>query len=126
MSMAYLIGMHSSCLKRKVGAVLVLDNRVIATGYNGTDPGENNACEDINGATNPNVTHAEMNLFSFCTEYMIGTDGCDLYVTLAPCAECAREIYQRGIKNVYYSQVSSSFSAGRDILWSHGVQTEAI
>jgi len=111
MGMAYLIGRHSHCMKRKVGAVLVRDNRVIATGYNGTEPGEDNCCEDSNGDTLPHIVHAEMNLFSFCTNYEIDAEDCDLYITLAPCMDCAQEIVGRRIKNVYYSQRSGSFTS---------------
>jgi dCMP deaminase len=113
-------------MKRKVGAVLVYKDRVIATGYNGTKPGTDNCCEDINGVTNPDVIHAEMNLFNFCTEEAIPTDGCDLYVTLMPCAECAIEIAQRGIKNVYYSCESGKGKAGRDILYGHNINCQAL
>jgi len=126
MDMAYLIGRHSPCVKRKVGAVLVRDNRVIATGYNGTEPDTNNCCEDEHGETLPGVIHAEINLFSFCTEHEIDCEGCDLYVTLMPCGECAREIIGRRVKNVYYSQASSSSSDTKDALWCHLIECKRI
>jgi len=126
MDMAYLISRHSYCKKRKVGAVLVKDNRVIATGYNGTLPGAANVCEDINFNTIETVIHAEDNLLRFCGNNSIATDGCDLYVTLMPCNNCARKIINAGIKNVYYSTISSSSSGTKDILWSHAIGCKAL
>jgi len=80
---------------------LTLDNRIIATGYNGVLPNEKHE----SGMDNQGVTHtvhAEANLISFCAKNGIATDGTTLYTTLSPCEKCAELIIQSGIKEVIY------------------------
>jgi len=61
MDIATRVSMMSYCNRRKVGAVLVRDGRIISMGWNGTRAGENNCCEDEDGMTLPGVAHAEEN-----------------------------------------------------------------
>ena len=105
---------NSHAVRSKVGAVLVKDNRIISTGWNGTPAGFDNCCEekyvkgpsmhDIGLRTTPNVIHAEANAIYFCAKHAISTNGTVLYITLSPCANCALAIIQAGIKTVYYAE----------------------
>lgn len=52
--------------------------------------------------TKPEVLHAESNAILKCAKFGRSTDGADIYITHAPCIECAKLIIQAGIKNVYY------------------------
>jgi len=52
--------------------------------------------------TSPFTVHAEMNAIAFAAKAGISTDGCDMYVTLSPCPDCAKLIVQSGIKRVFY------------------------
>ena len=70
---------NSYCARRKVGALIVKDKRIISDGYNGTPSGFENVCEDEDGLTKPT-----------------------LYVTDEPCIECAKLIIQAGIRRVVY------------------------
>ena len=103
MSIAKLIAEHSYAERQKVGAILVKDNRIISTGYNGTPSGFDNACE-IHGVTKPEVLHAESNAISKCAKSSESSEGSVLYVTLSPCLECAKLIIQSGISEVYFSE----------------------
>lgn len=98
----------SSAIRLKVGAVAVRDRRIIACGYNGTGPGEDNCCEDIleNGTlvTKPNVVHAEVNLIKFSKLHNIDLSACTLYITHSPCIPCAKEIEKAGIISIMYLQ----------------------
>lgn len=101
LEIAKLISYHSKAERKKVGAILVKDGRIISTGYNGTPSGFDNACE-IDGTTKPEVLHAESNAIAKCAKSTENSNDSILYVTLSPCIECAKLIIQCGIKEVYY------------------------
>lgn len=90
----------------KVGAVAVRSRRIIACGYNGTPPGEDNNCEyELDTGelvTKENVRHAEDNLIQFAASNGIDLTGCTLYVTNKPCEKCADKIIAAGFSSVMY------------------------
>ena len=96
----------SYAVRKKVGAVIARDGRILASGYNGQPCKIDNCCEFVNEngelVSKDTVVHAEMNAILFCAKYGISTDGADLYVTMCPCQKCAGAIIQAGIKNVFY------------------------
>ncbi len=102
--MAHIYAQLSYAKRRKVGAILVKDNRIVSTGYNGTPTGMDNECETPENITKPEVVHAEINAILFAARNGQSTDGCTLYLTLSPCVECAKAIIQSGIKRVIYSE----------------------
>ena len=102
MNIALTVATASYCIRKKVGAIIVKDNNIIAIGYNGTISGFENICELKDGTTNPEVLHAESNAIAKCARSTNNSDGAVLYVTLSPCFECAKIIIQSGIKEVYY------------------------
>lgn len=101
LSIASTISNASYCERKKVGAILVLDNNIISFGYNGTIKGFNNQCEEKN-KTSPLVLHAESNAITKCSKSNYSSKGATLYTTLSPCFECAKLIIQSEIKEVYY------------------------
>ena len=102
--MAKIWAENSYCTRRKVGAIVVKDKMIISDGYNGTPEGFENVCEDDNHLTKPYVLHAEANAITKLARYSISSDGATLYVTAAPCIECAKLIIQAGIKRVVYGE----------------------
>lgn len=111
---------HSS--RARVGAVIVKDHRVISVGYNGMPSGWANPCETDDGlATRPEVLHAEMNALMFAARNGLATDGCAAVVTLSPCFECAKALYQAGITRVFYRDTYRDES-GIDFLRKCGVK----
>lgn len=103
--MARIWGENSYCRRRQVGALIVKDKMIISDGYNGTPSGFENVCEDPDtGLTKPYVLHAEANAISKIARSGNSSDQATLYVTAAPCLECAKLIIQAGIKRVVYSQ----------------------
>jgi dCMP deaminase len=106
--------LRSSCLKRKVGAVIVRENRILATGYNGAPRGidscfDSGVCwrrnQGIAHGTDKDLcmaAHAEANAFSQAAREGISLKGATLYVTTHPCITCAKEIIQTGIISVNY------------------------
>mgnify|MGYP000050903901 FL=1 len=95
---------NSYCQRRKVGALIVKDKMIISDGYNGTPSGFENVCEDENNVTKPYVLHAEANAITKIARSGNSSAGATMYVTAAPCIECAKLIIQAGIRRVVYSE----------------------
>jgi len=123
MQVAREVASLSYCEKKKVGAVAVHFRRIICTGYNGTLPGFDNCCEYVlNGElkTHPHTQHAERNLIAHAAKRGIALDGAGLFVTLAPCIECAKMIIASGFSLVCYEEDHKQ-NEGIDLLTSAGV-----
>ena len=101
--MARIWAENSYCKRRQVGALVVKDHTIISDGYNGTPSGFPNVCEE-KGKTLPYVLHAEANAITKLARSNNNSDGATLYVTAAPCIECAKLIIQAGIKRVIYGE----------------------
>ena len=119
----------SSARRLKVGAIVVKEDRIISIGYNGMPAGWDNNCEDetryedggVTLKTKPEVLHAETNaIVKLAKSNESGLDA-DLFVTHAPCLDCAKLIYQSGISKVYYS-TSYRDDAGIAFLIKSGVE----
>ncbi|HEY9542817.1 deoxycytidylate deaminase [Prevotella sp.] len=121
--MAQIWAENSYCIRRKVGALVVKDKRIISDGYNGTPSGFPNVCEDDNNATLPYVLHAEANAITKLARSGNNSDGSTLYVTASPCIECAKLIIQAGIKRVVYAE-KYRLEDGIDLLRRAKVEVE--
>ena len=102
MAMALAVSTLSYCKRSKVGAVIEKDGNVISVGYNGTPAGMDNCCEDEHNITKPIVLHAEMNAVIKAAKTGNSVQDSNLYVTLAPCVDCAKYLLQSGIQRVVY------------------------
>lgn len=93
-----------------VGAIVVKDDRIISIGYNGMPSGWPNDCEDVvqhsddttSLKTKPEVLHAETNAIAKLAKSTESGLNADLFVTHAPCLDCAKLIYQSGISRVWF------------------------
>ena len=97
-----------------VGAIVVKDDRIISIGYNGMPAGWDNDCEleiyEDNGddepvtilKSKPEVLHAETNAIAKLAKSTESGDGAVLFVTHSPCLDCAKLIFQSGIRSVFY------------------------
>jgi len=111
--------------RKKVGALIVKDNVIISDGYNGTPAGFDNNCEDANGKTLWYVLHAEANAITKLCKTKRSCDNSTLYITLSPCKECSKLIFQSGIKRVVFKEQYKDIS-GINFLGNHGVKCEQI
>ncbi len=102
LEMARIWAKNSYCKRRQVGAILVKDKMIISDGFNGTPSGFENNCEDNDNKTKPYVLHAEANAITKVAKSNNSSEGATLYVTTAPCLECAKLIIQSGIVRVVY------------------------
>lgn len=102
------ISLLSSAKRLKVGAIIVKDHRIISIGYNGTPSGWDNTCEDENNKTKPEVIHAEMNCIQKLAKSNESGENSTMFITHAPCINCAKAIHGSGIKNVFYKNLYRS------------------
>ncbi len=106
----------SSATRLKVGSIIVKDNRIISIGYNGMPAGWDNDCEywfedgDIGSGwkTKPEVLHAEENAIVKLARSHESGEGAIMFMTHAPCINCAKLIYGSGIKQIYYKNTYRS------------------
>ena len=125
LKMAQEWGNLSYCERRKVGALIVKNNRIISDGYNGTPSGFENFCEDDDGYTKWYVLHAEANAITKVASSTQSCDGATLYITLSPCKQCSKLIFQAKIKRLVYA-VQYKDTSGIEFLKKAGVIVDHI
>ena len=148
MKLAELTADLSSAVRLKVGSVIVRDNQILATGYNGTPSGWDNNCESVEEChdvrdtyfaddwqyndtskkytrlkTRPEVIHSESNAILKVARSTESSVNATMFCTHAPCIDCAKLIYQSGINTLYYSNTYRSES-GVDFLLKSGVNVQ--
>lgn len=114
MEIAYTVSRRSSCLRRQVGAVLVVNKHIVSTGYNGAAKGvkscfEKGTCmrEDVKSGNKLEycmAAHAEANAIAQAAYHGIATEGATIYTIYSPCSFCAKIIINAGIKEVVYEE----------------------
>ncbi len=115
MRLAYLVSTRATCTRRKVGAVIVKDRRVLATGYNG--PPKGLAHCDVTGCIREELNvpsgerhelcrglHAEQNAIIQAAVHGVSIKDATIYVTNHPCVVCAKMIINAEIKEIVYSE----------------------
>ncbi len=113
MEIAEVVAKRSNCCRRHVGAVIMKDNHILSTGYNGTPRGVRNCfdggCPRCASTTKSGdhleeclCTHAEQNAICQAAYYGHGIAGGTIYITISPCLTCAKLIINAGIREVVY------------------------
>lgn len=118
-------GQLSYCKRKKVGAIIVKDRMIISDGYNGTPSGFENCCEEEDGLTKWYVLHAEANAILKVARSTQSCEGATLYITMSPCKDCSKLIYQSGITRVVYKEGYKD-NSGLDFLTKAGVEVDCI
>lgn len=116
MGIARLVAGRSTCLRRSVGAVLVRDKHILATGYNGAPRGLAH-CAELGGCYRERHgipsgqrhevcrgAHAEQNAIAQAARFGVETDGATLYITNHPCVICAKILINAGIARIVYAE----------------------
>jgi dCMP deaminase len=122
--MAKLAATRSTCLAFPVGAVIVKDRQLLATGYNGSPSGSVHCTAqgfcypglsscDASSLLPSRAIHAEANAIAQAAKHGINTNGASIYVTLEPCISCLKLIISAGIKEVFYE---TDFNSGEKLL----------
>lgn len=99
--LAQLAAKRSPCERLHVGCVLVKENRVIATGYNGFLPGSPHV-SIMYGDHEQATVHAEQNAIADCAKRGVETNGAIAYITHCPCINCYKILVASGIRHIYY------------------------
>ena len=116
LGIAHLTALQSKAQRLKVGAVFSRDGRPLCTGWNGMLEGiADDLCELPDGTTKPSVIHAEMNALRYMARAGISTNGATLYITHAPCINCAKHLAGIGLERIVYTTLYRS-SDGLDFL----------
>ena len=115
MGIAMAVRKKANCLGRKVGAVLVKENRIVSTGYNGTPEGMTNCLdggcvrcknkETYAASVGYDVcicVHAEQNVLITAARFGIPVEGGVVYSTLRPCFDCTKAMLQAKVNTIYY------------------------
>lgn len=115
MDITNLVATRSSCLRRQVGAILVKDRNILATGYNGVPSGIKHCAslgclrEKLNVPSGERHElcrglHAEQNAIIQAAKHGTNIDGATLYCTTMPCIICTKMIINAGITDVIYAE----------------------
>ncbi len=117
MSVAHLISRRATCTRGHIGAVIVRDNNILSTGYNGAPSGlphcndSGSACR-IFRSIHPdgtieencvNTIHAEINAIAQAAKHGVSIRDSDIYITASPCIHCLKVLINVGIKIIYYA-----------------------
>ena len=117
----------SKAKRLQVGCLIVKDGSIISDGYNGTPKGFDNQCEDIDYfnqlVTRKEVLHAESNAITKLAKSTQSSVGSTMYITTAPCVDCAKLIIQSDIIRVVYSDFYRN-EAGIKLLKKAGIKVE--
>lgn len=116
MDISLMVATRSTCLRRKVGAVLVMENRILATGYNGSPTGlrhcdETGCIRERQGILSGRDlhlcrgSHAEANLITQCAKFGIRAEGSTLYINTSPCSLCMKLLINVGVKRIFYREL---------------------
>jgi dCMP deaminase len=131
MMLAKLVSVRSTCNSRKIGAVIVRKNRILATGYNGAvhgaphciDRGPEFCLRRSIGAHDAEKynycisSHAEVNAVDQAARFGISLEGSSLYCTLEPCNWCFKQLIQAGIREIYFEKSYDSKNKEFDLYW---------
>lgn len=147
MSTAWILSQESKCISNRVACVIVKDNRIISSGYNGTKSGHKNCCDHAKDMgwtedgkhllskhrlkhrewSSVNEYHAEQNAIDSASRMGVPLGGSTLYVNVSPCLECCKRITNIGIKRVVYSvEYDNANKEWKDRLSEHGIEVDQI
>jgi dCMP deaminase len=116
MKIATIVSERATCARAKIGAVIVKDKNIIATGYNGSPAGHPH-CTDVGCliyvSRNPDgeeeencfrTIHAEINAVAQAAKHGVAIDGASIYVTASPCYHCLKTLMNTGITRICYAK----------------------
>jgi dCMP deaminase len=137
MSIARMVASRSNCVKRRVGAVIALDRRIISTGYNGTPRGTRNCneggCPRCNSFTEGGArldeclcSHGEENAITQAAYHGVSVRGSTVYTTFCPCLMCTKMIINAGIEEVAYNADYPLGDVSLELLREAGVKVRQV
>ena len=129
MEVVDVIAKRATCLRRKVGAVITIDHRILSHGYNGVPSGHEHCCDtrnclkDLAGTEEFKVcVHAEQNAICQCAKRGLAVEGATVYVNADVCITCAKLMVSSGIARCVVRRDHKGNSDGIDLLKKSGVE----
>jgi len=133
MNIAELVSTRATCVRRKVGAVIVRDKNILATGYNGAPRRVEHCTDETCLRQKLNIpsgerheicraVHAEQNAIIQAARHGVAVNGASLYITVFPCSICAKMIINSGISKIYFEGDygdARSTSQSYEYLWQY-------
>lgn len=108
LDIAAVVATRATCDRKSVGAVIVRDNRILSTGYNGSIPGAPH-CDDVGHMMEDGhcvrTVHAEANAINQAARYGVAVDGATIYTTASPCWPCFQKIVSAGLKKIVFGEL---------------------
>ena len=134
MRIAYLVSSRSTCLRRRVGCVLVKDKRILATGYNGAPAGTTHCLDTgclrarlgIPSGERHEICrgiHAEQNVIIQAAVHGVSIAGAQIFCTTHPCTQCSKMLINCGVQTIYYCE-SYPDELAQEMLSEAGVHLE--
>ncbi len=131
MDIVDIIARRSTCLRKRVGAVITMDRRILSHGYNGVLSGMSHCCdtgvckkEEAQNEDYKICVHAEQNAITQCAKRGLSVDGATIYVNANICLTCAKLIAASGIRRVVFRRDSDTKNDGLRLLESQGIKVE--
>jgi dCMP deaminase len=132
---AKLLAQHSTCIRVNVGCLIVKNDRILSTGYNGVSYGQQHCEDHFNGYdistdefkklhaifSDENEIHAEINSIIYAAKNGIKIDGGTMYCTHSPCTNCSKAIVASGIKEVIYEILYDRDPIGIEFLLKNNI-----
>lgn len=129
LAQAKIAALRSTCTRLMVGSAIVRENRIIASGYNGSvadgDHCIDDGCYIVDGHCVRTV-HAEANALLQCAKFGVPTNETTLYVTHFPCLQCTKQIIQAGIRKVVYEEDYRNHELAVQLFKESEVQVEQV
>jgi len=133
MNIARVVATRGNCIRRQVAAIIVRNNRIISTGYNGTPRGVKNCFEggckrcasrikSGKGLSECVCSHAEENAITSAAYHGVSVAGATIYTTLSPCLICAKMIINSGISEVVYEEEYHFTTQTKALLGEAGIK----
>ena len=132
MQITRIVASRSTCLHRDQGAVIVKNSRILATGYNGSAPGQPHCIDlgycakDVGLGCRAEGLHGESNAIASAAKIGISVDGATIYCVYSPCEACCNLLKSAGIAEVKYVEVYEGFPEGPKYLEALGIKAVQI
>ena len=134
MEIADKVATRTTCLRRAVGAVIVKENRILTTGYNGAPAGITHCLEKgclreklgIPSGQRQEMCigiHAEQNALIQAAKFGVSLDGAHIYITTQPCVTCSKLLINAGIKKIVYKNPYPD-NLGMELIKESGIEVE--
>ncbi|MGO0154799.1 deoxycytidylate deaminase [Leuconostoc mesenteroides] len=126
---AAILSTRSTCTRLHVGAIIVRDHRIIASGYNGSVSGTPHCTEVGDLMVDGHcirAVHAEQNALMQAAKMGITIDGSEVYVTDVPCVQCTKLLLQAGINKIYFMRDYRNNVFAEELLAQKGIELKQV